>query len=359
MQDEVARDIANQVQIKLSPQEQIQLAKAHPVDPEALEAYLKGRYESNKWTEEGLKKSIEYFEQAIQKDPAYAQAWAGLSDAYFFLGAFGFWPPQVALPKAKEAALKAVGLDETLSEAHLSLAAGKFFLERSWSAAEAELQRAIALNPNNAMAHQTHGYHLSTIGRFDEAIAEMRRALDLDPLSPNKHDSLGATFYRAGRYDEALKQYREVPDPNANSERRHRRMAAIYERKGMQKEAITELLTALRLAGKKDLAERVERKYLSSGYSEAKKTFLWVDVRETQRRPEHGFRHDLAVEIAADYALLGERDKAFEWLDKAFREGDTQLVYLKVDDNFEALRSDPRFQDLLRRMGLAPDVIRK
>ncbi len=354
LQGDVARAIATEIQIKLTPQEQTRLARAQPLAPEALEAYLKGRYEWNKWTEEGLKKSIEYFEQATQKDSAYAEAWAGLSDAYQLLGLFGFWPPQVALPKAKAAALKALELDETLSEAHVSLSAVLWLQEWSWSAAQKELLRAIALNPNNASAHQTHGYHLSSAARFDEAIAEMKRAKELDPLSPNKQHSLAATLYRAGRYDEALQHFREVPDGDANTERRHRWMAAIYERKGMEKEAIGELLRALRLAGENDLAERVERKYVMSGYSEVKKAFLWGDIREKQKRARNGVVQPSWIYwIAADYALLGEKNKALEWLDKAFREGEN-LIYLKVDNSFEALRPDPRFQDLLRRMGLPP-----
>jgi TolB-like protein len=356
LQDEVARSIANEIKIKLTPQEQARLASGRPVDPEAHEAYLRGRYERNKWTEEGLKKSVEYFERAIQKDPAYAQAWAGLSDTYQFLSLWDSWPAGVAMPKAKAAALKAVDLDDTLSDAHVALSGVLWPYERSAAAekdAEKELQRAIALNPNNAWAHQSYGYQLSFVARFDEAISEMKQALELDPLAPNKHQSLAATLYRAGRYDEALQRFREVPDPDANSERRHRFIAAIYERKALQKEAIAEWLTALRFAGEKDLAEQVERKYVSSGYSEAKKTFLWGDIKEKQKtRARNGFGQ--TGWIAADYALLGEKNKAFEWLENAFQEQDTALMYLKVDDRFDVLRSDPRFQDLLRRMGLPP-----
>jgi TolB-like protein/DNA-binding winged helix-turn-helix (wHTH) protein/Tfp pilus assembly protein PilF len=352
LQDEVARAIANEVKIKLSPQEQIRLASARPVDPEAYEDYLKGRYEWNKWSEEGLKKSVEYFEQAVQKDPGYAQAWAGLSDAYNLLGLFGSMSAQVASPKAKAAALKALELDETLSEAHVSLGAVKLHQEWSWSAAEKECQRAIALDPNNAMAHQWYGYLLMAMGRLDEAIAEMKHASELDPFSPNKQNSLGAALYNAGRYDEALQQIREVPDGDHNTVLRHRRMAAIYERKGMQSEAITELLTVLRLGGQRELAAFVEQKYRASDYPQAKKAFLWGEIMELQKRGKNG--HLAADQIADDYALLGEKDKAFEWLETAFQERAMPLMYLKVDHSFDTLRSDPRFQDLVRRMGLPP-----
>jgi len=353
LQDEVARSIANQIQIKLLAQEQIRLSTARRVNPEAYEAYLQGRYAWNTWTEENLKRSVEYFEQALRKDPAYALAWAGLSDAYGLLSLFDFMPREVGVEQSKEAALKALGLDEMLSEAHFSLGAARLW-EWSWSVAEEEFQRAIALEPNNAMAHQWHGYLLRAQGRFDEAIAEMKHAQELDPLSPNKQQSLGAMLYLAGHYDEALQQFHEVPDPDANFERRHRWMAAIYERKSMHREAVGELLTTLRLADKEELAVSVERKYLSSGYAEAKKVFLSGDLREKQGRAKNASSPPLALEIAADYALLGEKGRAYEWLDKAFAEHDGFLMHLKEDDRFEALRPDPRFQDLLHRIGLSP-----
>src|SRR6266851_637097 len=348
LQDELAQTIAKQIQIKLSLEEQTRLATARMIDAEALEAYLQGREQWNKWTEEGVRKSIDYIEKAVHKDSAYAQGWAGISDAYNLLYMFGYAPSEQVLPKAKTAALRAVELDSSLSEAHVSLACVMRF---EWTAMEKELQRAIELNPNNAMAHQYYGYLLSALGRFDEAIAEMKRALELDPLSPNKQNSLGATFYRAGRYDEALEQFREVPDPDVNSAYRHHRMAAIYERKGMQKEAVAEIVTALRIKHQNELAAAVQSKFVSSGYSSAKETFLWGDLQENQRQAKDGLL-PLAVTIAGDYALLGQTKKAFEWLEKAFREREHGLMYLKVDDRFEALRSDPRFQSLVHLIGL-------
>jgi TolB-like protein/DNA-binding winged helix-turn-helix (wHTH) protein/Tfp pilus assembly protein PilF len=355
LQDEVARAISNEIQVRLSPRNETRWTDARPVNSRAYEAYLKGRHELNEWTDQGLKRSLGYFEQAIREDSSYAPAWAGLSDAYGLLSLFGFLPPQLALPKAKEAALRAIDLDETLSEAHVSLSGVSMHLEWSWSAAERELRRAIALNPNNAMAHQWYGYLLSATGGFDAALAEMKRALQLDPLSANKQNALAATFYRAGRYDEALHYFSEVPDPDANSETRHRRMAAIYERKGMLREALAELLTALRLAGKQDVAASVERTYLSSGYPEAKKTFLVRDLLETQRRATGTYPRSLASDIAADYALLGEQDKAVEWLETAVRDREGPLMYLEVDDRFEAVRSDVRYRDIARRIGLVPE----
>ena len=355
LQDAIARAITNEVQIRLSSSQPSPMAstRARPVDPDAYDLYLRGRAEWNEWTEQGSRRGIEYFQRAVQKDPGYAPAWAGLSDAYDHLGRFGFLPPRVALSKAKAAALRAIQLDETLSEAHVSLAM-VLLQEWSWSAGESELQRAIALNPNNSEAHQRYGYALSYRGQFDAAIGAMQRALELDPLSPNKQNSLAATFYRAGRYDEALQYFREVPDPDFNSVSRHRRIAAIYERKGRLGEAMAEWLVALRLSGKQEVAASVERDYRSSGYAAAKRTYLWGDLREARRRAQNDYPRPLSWDIAGDYALLGERDSAFAWLERAFREREGALAFFTVDDHFFALRSDPRFRDLARRMGL-PD----
>jgi TolB-like protein len=351
LQDEIARAVANEVKIKLSPEQRTRLANARPVNAEAYEAYLKGRYEWNDWTAEHLQNSVEYFNQAARKDPGFAPAWTGLSDAYYLQSLFDFLPRQVGVKQSKEAALKALALDETLSETHVSVGTARL-LEWSWLGAEKEFQRAVALDPNNAMAHQWYGYLLSALGRFDEAIEEMKRAKELDPLSSNKQNSLGATFYRAGRYEEALRELREVPDGDANTELRHRRLAVIYELKGMQTEALNELLTALKFGGKNDLAASVQRKFISSGYAMAMKTFLGGDLREMLKRAR---RHDpsVALPIGEDYALLGDKNKAFEWLEKAFTEHDLLLMYFKVNDRLEGLRSDPRFEETVRRIGLS------
>lgn len=350
LQDELARAVVNEVNIHLSPEQRSRLANARPVNPEAYEAYLKGRYEWNEWTEEHLQRSVEAFQRATQINPGYAPAWAGLSDAYDLLALFDYLPLQIGVERSKTAALKALELDDTLSEAHVSLANARLW-EWSWSAAEKELQRAISVDPNNAMAHQLYGYLLSAQGRFEEAIAEMKRARELDPLSPNKQNSLGATLYRAGRYDEALEQFREVPDPDANSEFRHRRMAAIYERKGMWTESMNQLVIALKYGGKKELAVSVQRKFISSGYATAKQTFLGGDLREMQERYKNA-SPSVAFAVAEDYALLGEQNKALEWLQKALEQHDKNLMYLKVDDRLEGLRSDPRFVEMARRIGL-------
>jgi len=348
LQDDVARAIAAQVRTTITLPEAKRMAGTRPVHPEAYDAFLRGRHEWSGWTDQGLKRSIAYFERAIEKDSAYAPAWAGLSDAYLLLSLNGFLPQ--ALARAKVAALRAIALDSTLSEAYVSLSGILMHHEWSWPATEHALQRAVALDPNNAMAHQWHGYYLSAVGRFDESIAEMRRALDLDPLSPNKLNSLAANLYRAGQYDEALRYFQQVPDPDFNSEWRHRRMAAIYERKGMLREAIVELVTAMTLAGKPDIGAVLEPEFRRAGYAAAKQAFLRADLRETERRAAHAYPRPRAFDIAVAYALLGEKDQAFAWLNKAVGTGEGGLMYLKVDDRLEALRADPRFTALVRRL---------
>ncbi len=355
LQDAIARAVANEVQSRVSssPPSPMVSPRSRPVDPEAYDLYLRGRSEWNQWTEQGSRKSIEYFERAVQKDSGFAPAWAGLADAYQFLGQFNLLPPTVAWAKARAAAIRAMQLDETLSEAHASLGAVELHPGWSWSGADTEFRRAIALDPNNPWAHYRYGYVLSARGRFDAAIGELQRALELDPLTPNKQNALAATFYRAGRYDEALQYYREVPDPDATSEVRHRRIAAIYERKGRLGEAMAEWLMALRLGGKEEVAASVEHTYRSSGYAEAKRAYLRGDLEEALRRAQNAYPRPYSSEIAADYALLGERDKAFEWLERSFREQEGSLMFLAVDDRLEGLRSDSRFRDLARRIGLA------
>ncbi len=364
LEDEVARDITNQVRFRISPRQQSRPALFHSVDLAAEEEYFRGRYDLNTWTEAGLKSSIGHFVTAAQADPSYAPTWAGLAGAYCLLSVFNYAPRHTALIQARAAAQRALALDPSLSEPHVFLAASAWPLDwssvvsperarQAYADAERELRLAIRLNPNDAIAHQWLGYHLATSGRFDEAIAEMKRARELDPLSPNTQNSLGAVYYWAGRDDQALAQFREVPDPDANSERRHQRMALIYERKGMLQSALAELLAALRTGGKQHLVFSVEQAYRSGGYSAARTVYLRGDIRDRQRRSATGLP-PAALEIAADYELLGDTRASLRWLTIAVRQRDVSAIYIKVDDRFRSLRSDPRFRALLQELGLTP-----
>jgi len=353
LQSQVARAIASGIKVDLQPQEQARLATVRQVDPEAEIAYLRGRYEMDKWTREGFKEGFRYFQQAVQEDPAFAEAWAGLSDAYFEWGQVGIAPLAETLPKARAAAQKALELDETLSEAHVSVAT---IAAAGWlpSVAEKELQRAIALDPSNARAHQVYGIYLRHYGRLDQSLAELERAEELDPLTPKKKNNVGVALYFVGRYDEALEWFHRVPDPDLDSEKRHRRMAEIYEHKRMQKEAIAEFVASLRFGGKADLAARVERSYLSSGYAEAKEMLLRGEVNWAEKQAKSGTVPENAFWIARDYAILGDNNKAIGWLDTAYQNRSTGFEDYKIDPQLADLRSDPRVQELARRFDSRP-----
>jgi TolB-like protein/DNA-binding winged helix-turn-helix (wHTH) protein/lipoprotein NlpI len=355
LQSQVARAIASGIKVDLQPQEKSRLATVRQVDPEAEIAYLRGRYEMDKWTREGFKEGFRYFQQAVQEDPAFAEAWAGLSDAYVEWGQVGIAPLAETLPKARTAAQKALELDETLSEAHVSLATTT--AAAGWwmpSVAEKELQRAIALDPSNVWAHQVYGIYLRQYGRLDQSLAEMERAEELDPLTPKKKNNLGVALYFVGRYDEALEWFHQVPDPDLDSERRHRRIAEIYEHKSMQKEAIAEFVASLRFGAKADLASRVERSYLSSGYAEAKKMLLRGEVNWAEKQAKSGTVPENVFWIARDYAILGDKNKAIGWLETAYQNRTGGFEDYRFDPQLADLRSDPRIQELARRFDPRP-----
>jgi TolB-like protein/DNA-binding winged helix-turn-helix (wHTH) protein len=354
LQSQVARSIASEIKVDLQPQEQARLAAVRQVDPEAEIAYLRGRYEMDKWTREGFKEGFRYFQQAVQEDPGLAEAWAGLSDAYFEWGESGIAPKAETLPKARAAAQKALELDETLSEAHVSVATITAAHGPMPSVAEKELQRAIALDPSNSRAHQVYGIYLRLYGRLDQSLAELGRSEELDPLTPKKKNNLGVALYFVGRYDEALEWFHQVPDPDLDSERRHRRMAEIYEHKGMQKEAIAEFAASLRFGAKADLAARVERTYLSSGYAEAKEMLLRGEVNWAEKQAKSGTVPENAFWIARDYAILGDKNKAIGWLDTAYQNRTGGGEDYMFDPQLADLRSDPRVQELARRFDPRP-----
>lgn len=353
LQSQVARTIASQIKVDLNPQERVRLATVRQVNPDAEIAYLKGQYEMGKWTREGFKEGFTYFQQAVQEDPAFAEAWAGLSDTYFEWGESGIAPKAETLPKARAAAQKALELDETLSEGHVSVAT----LAATGgmpSVAGKELQRAIALDPSNARAHQVYGIYLRSFGRFDQSLAELERAEELDPLTPKKKNNLGAALYFVGRYDEALEWFHQVPDPDLDSEQRHRRMAEIYEYKKMQKEAIAEFAASLRFGANADLASRVERSYVSTGYAAAKATLLRGEVDWAEKQAKSGTVPQNAFWIAHDYAVLGDKNKAMGWVQTAYEHRSHGFEDYKVDPQLAELRSDPRIQELARRFDPHP-----
>jgi serine/threonine protein kinase/Tfp pilus assembly protein PilF len=343
LQGEVARAIAKEIEVKLTSGEEARLASARPVNPEAHPAYLRGRYFWNKRTEVGHKRAFEYFQQAIDVDPSYAAAYAGLADAYLFLNEP---TPEEANRRARAAATKALEMDDTLAEARTTLAFAAIF-DWEWAAAEKGFQRAIELNPSYATAHHWYSLLLTWTGRHEEAIAEMKRAQDVDPLSLVIGTALAGTFYFARQYDQAIELYQKTLAMDENFYRAHSGLATAYLQKGMFEEAIAE-------------SQWVPDRYpipsthavFGRAYAMAGKTAEALEILDELKKVDENLRqkYDVSKSLATIYVALGEMDEALHWLEKAYEEGSANLVYLKVDPSFDAVRSDPRFQDLLRRM---------
>jgi TolB-like protein/DNA-binding winged helix-turn-helix (wHTH) protein/Tfp pilus assembly protein PilF len=347
LQDRVARAIAEQIQINLTPREQAALKNVKAVNPQAYESYLKGRYFWNKRTAEGLKVALAYFNQAIEEDPKYAQAYSGLADTYALLGdwQYAVMTPREAFPKAKAAALKAVELDSALGEAHNSLAFVLDGFDWDLDAGGKEFRRAIELNPGYATAHHWYAWHLGLLGRYDEAIAEMRKAENLDPLSLIINAQLAELLVVAHHYDESIQQSRKTIEMNPNFSVAHNQLAQAYLQKHMYEEAVAELQNAVQLSGGSPTCiANLARAYVASGNrSEAVKL-----LGDLKKRATPGYSH--ASEIAMIYVALGDTDQAMTWLETGYAERFNPGVLLRP--GFDPLRSDSRFQNLVHRIGL-------
>jgi tetratricopeptide (TPR) repeat protein len=349
LREEIAREMASALRMRLTGVEEKRLTKSYTANSEAYQDYLKGRYWWNKSTVGGFEKGIEYFQQAIAKDPAYALAYSGLADSYSGAGASGIFAPKETFPQAKEAALKALEIDDTLVEAHVSLARVKMWDDWDWSGAERESRRAIDLNPGYAFAHETLGFVLYRMGRFEEAIAEHKRSVELDPLSVPFNRDLGYAFYQARQYDQAIKQERKTLDLDPNFNQAHSILGRAYLQKAMYNEGIAEFEKELAISpGNPDVLFDLGHGYAMAGRkAEAQKVLDQLNAISKQR-------YVSASDQGIIYAALGDKDKAIEWLEKAYAERGYYLTYAKVDPAFDPLRSDPRFTDLLRRMNLQP-----
>ncbi len=347
LQNRVASAIADQIRINLTPQEEAALRNVKIVNPEAYESYLKGRYFWNKRTADGLKVALAYFKQAIDEDPRYAQAYSGLADTYALLGdwQYAVMTPKEAFPKAKASAIKALELDSTLGEAHNSLAFVLDGFDWDFDSAGKEFLRAIELNPGYATAHHWYAWHLSLLGRYDEAIAEMRKAENLDPLSLIINADLAELLGLAHAYDESIRQSRKTIEMDPNFALAHNQLAQAYLQKHMYDEAVGELQEAVKLSGESPTCiANLARAYVASGNrSEALKL-----LGDLKKRSNPG--HSSASEIAMIYASLGDTDQAMNWLEKGYEERFNPGVLLRP--GFDPLRSDPRFQNLVHRIGL-------
>ncbi|MDQ6788508.1 MAG: FlgO family outer membrane protein [Acidobacteriota bacterium] len=345
LQSEIARDVSSKLRTKLSGTDEQKLAKNYTENTEAYKLYLQGRFYWNKRSPEGLRKAIEYFKQAIALDPNYALAYSGLADSYSLLPVFDSKVTRrETMPLAKEAALKALSLNDNLAEAHVSLAPILSDYDGDWAGAEQHFIRAVELNPNYPTAHQWYGEMLVREGRFDEGLAETRRALELDPFSLITNLVLGINLNAARRYDEAITQIRKTLELDPNFADANYFLFEAYANKGMYAEAVAADAKQMTLDGEPlSEVEAMKDAFNKSGWN----GFLRHKINYLESRHDKVF----AGGLASFYARLGEKDKAFAWLEKAYEDRDEGLTLLRVDARFDNLRDDPRFQDLLRRVG--------
>jgi TolB-like protein/DNA-binding winged helix-turn-helix (wHTH) protein/Flp pilus assembly protein TadD len=347
LQNSVALAIAEQIQVTLNPQEETALEKSKKVNPEAYEAYLKGRYFWNKRTGEGLQKAIEYFDHAIDTDPGYARAYSGLADSYALLGdwEYGILSPQDAFPRAKAAATRALALDDNLSEAHTSLAFILDLYDWGWASAEKEYKRALALNPGYATAHHWYAWHLIVMGRNDEGIAELKKAESLDPLSLIISADLADALCIAHRYDESVQQSQKTIEMGPYFAIAHYQLGQALEQKHKHDEAIAEFRRAIELSGRNATFEsNLANAYAVSGRKEEAMKI----VKDLESRQSQDSSTDAS--IALIYVGLGDSDRAMIWLNKAYEARFNPSILMRPV--FDPLRSEPRFQNLLHRIGL-------
>ena len=348
IQDDIAKAIVTALKIKLLGEKGAPLIKNYTENLEAYSLYLQGRNSWNKRDEANLTKSIEYFEKAIEIDPNYALAYAGLGDAYYVLGQNGIWSPEKALPKAKAAALKALEIDNKLAEAHTSLAGIMVDYEWDFAGAEKEFKLAIELKPNYATAHAWYAGLFSGLGLHEEAIREVKIARNLDPLSPRIGQNVGIYLYYARRYDQAIEELNKALEVDPNHAAIYETLGWAYEAMGKYNEAVKSYLRFIELiGGSKDRDTDMASCYALMGKQEEARRIL-NNAIEYSKKNYHSPEN-----IAEVFAVLGEKDQTFVWLEKALRERDPRLIEsLKNQHRFDPVRSDPRFTDLLRRIGL-------
>src|SRR6267142_1324896 len=347
VQQEIAGDIYGRLRPRLAGEEMKLLAKRPTENAEAYQLYLQGLFYWNKWTQADFRKAADYFNQAVQKDPRYALSYAGLADTYSQMGDAGYLPPSEAWPKAKAAAMQALEIDDTLAEAHTSLALVKEHFEWDWTGAETEFRRAIELNPNSATTHHWYGDYLANMGRSEEGLRETKRAQELDPLSLIINTTLGWQLYLARRSDQAIEQLRKVLDIDARFTPARRVLEEVYAQTGRQKEAVEEREKVVSLSGSPELAASIAEDFSKLGYKGVQQS--WLDgLTEISK---HGYVSSYS--IAEGYMRLGQKEKALEWLEKAYQEHDSGLVSIAVEPMFDPMRTNPRFVDIVRRMKLS------
>ncbi|PYX25977.1 MAG: hypothetical protein DMG87_00645, partial [Acidobacteria bacterium] len=344
VQGDIAKEIYDNLRPKLTGQEITKLAKHETENAEAYQLYLQGLFYWNKWTQDGFKRASDYFNQAVEKDPNYAQAYAGLADTYNFMGDSGYVAPLQAWQNAKSAATQAVKIDDSLPEAHISLALVREDYDWDWSGAENEFKRAIQLNPNSATAHQWYGDFLTKLGRFEDARLELKKAQELDPLSLLINTTVGRQLYFSRQYEAAIDQLQKALDMDPNFVPAQHAIESAYAQNGMFKEAVAERQKVLTLSGNPDLAAAIGEDYRQSGYPGVLQSWL-EGLKEVSKRG-----YVSPYNIAQIYGRLGEKDQALAWLEQAYNQRDSKLTYMKIEPAFDEIRSQPRFQQLLHRL---------
>jgi serine/threonine protein kinase/tetratricopeptide (TPR) repeat protein len=345
VQEGIAREISQSLRLKLTGEEEKRLARRYTENAEAYDLYLKGRYYWNKRTGESIGKSIQFFQSAIEKDPNYAPAYAGLADSFHLIAFYGAGPPKEFMPKAREAATRALQIDEKMAEAHTLLADYRYLFDWDWPGAEREFRRAIELNPNYPTARQWYANYLSLSGRSPEALREIQIAQKLDPLNLVINTDVGTTYYYAGQNERAMGEQRKTLELDPDFPLAHVYLGFAYLRKDLPEDAIREFEAAGRLSP--DEPDPIALRGYASGLvgrrTEAEKALAELGLLSKRR-------YVSAFPVAWIYLGLGNKDRAFEWLEKAYQERASRLVYLKAERAFDPLRSDPRFVDLLRRL---------
>jgi len=347
LQNEIVSSIARQIELKLTPADAARLARAHRVNPEAYEFYLRGRFHSDKRTPESLKKGLEYFQAAIDSDPAYALGYVGLADTYRLSGSYAVLPPDEAYPRAKTALVKALELDDTLAEAHNSLA-NAYYDDFDWEAAEREFQRALELNRNYPTAHHQYAVYLGSLGRHEEAIKEIKRARELDPLSPVIRGAQLGILFHARKYDETIEEGEKALEAEPPFLYFHK--GAAYIEKRMFDKGVAEFEQQAVVSPSPAVMARVGYAYARAG-RRAEAVKIVSELEQLSKR-----EYVSSYDIALVYAGLGDKTESLAWLERAYenKEGVMWLHFLRVSPCFDGLRDDPRFQDLLRRMNF-PD----
>ena len=347
LQQQISQDIASNLRVRLTESEQERIQRHYSASPAAYELYLKGRFYWDKRTKQGLEQAIQYFEQAIKIDPNYALAYAGLADSYALLDDWGDTAPRDSFPKARAAAEKAIALDDSLAEAHASLGLVREAYDWDWAGAEKEFKRAIELNPNYATAHQWYGLYLASFGRFEEGEAEVRRAKELDPLSPIVNMALPEIYTWERRYDDAIPEYKKIIALDPSFPGAYGNLTDIYEKKHMYAEALDLSQQYAALKGESEMARESRKAYAQSGYN----GLLRMELAKGLQERANG-QYNNPVGIAGVYALLGDQQKALDWLQRGYEEHSSGMQYIGVYPEFDSLRDNPKYQYWLGVLGL-------